>query len=690
MRVYEFAKKAGISSKELIALLVSNKFDIASHMSILSDEALQFLNSQNKKEQQSKQSAAPVMQKNTHEKKEVIVKPSQVESPATPQRAARKDTSVTVAPVKISRAFSKQPTQVLAASEHAKDKEVSITIEPMTVADFIEKTQKSLAEVIVFLLKKGIVASKNQVINEQAVGDLARHFGVTIIERAAPATHEADTGRLATTDGVEPRMPVVVVVGHVDHGKTTLLDFIRKTRVAAREKGGITQHLGAYEVATKQGKIVFLDTPGHEAFSLIRSRGMRVADIAILVVAADDGVMPQTIEAIKAAQQAKITLIVALNKIDKASKVQIESTKRQLSQHGLMPEEWGGQTVIMSISGKLGTGVEDLLEVVALQANIMELTTRTDVPASGFVLESKLEKGLGCVATVICQQGILHVGDIFLAGSASGRVSALIDSRGKRIKEIRPSEPALVAGFDSLPKAGDLFQVMSQDDMKKKRQEAQLISAKPQAKNRKSASEHTLNIVFKADNASSLEALSGSINKLSGKMFKECNVVLSGVGSITESDVTFAIDTKSVIYGLHVKVEPNALILAQRSTISIKLYDIIYKLIEDLQLVAEEGRPVEKVTKKIGEATVLKVFDIKGLGVIAGAVIRSGRFAREGNVIIYRGKTIVGKGPIKSLQRDKKSVKEVHSGFECAFLIDGFVDWQEDDRVECYLETEKV
>lgn len=653
MRVYEFSKKSGLSNKELVKLLQDNGFDVASHMSVLPAEALTFL-------------------ENMHKKPE---KPAvAVEERPEPEKQIKE--TIKVEEVKEVKKIEKVEERVIG---------IQLAVVPMTVAEFAQRAHKPLADVIMTLLKKGIVASKNQMISAETVAALAQQYELKIAQQTTVQEKQA-VGRFKSVAGadLQERLPIVVVIGHVDHGKTTLLDYIRKTRVAAREKGGITQHLGAYEARIKQGSMVFLDTPGHEAFTLMRTRGIKVADIAIVVVAADDGVMPQTVEAIKAAQQAGVTIIVALNKIDKVAAPQIERVKQSLTQYGLVPEEWGGDTVIMPISAKLGQGVDELLEVVWLQAQLMELVANHKVPAKGFVLESQFEKGLGAVATVICQQGTLHVGDYFVAGSVQGKVSTLVDSFGQRIKEVKPSVPVRVAGFDQLPQAGDAFEVVSLEEYKKARQ---TVSAPLKMRSSSAASsEHVLNLLVKADNVSSLEAILGALSKLSGKAFKEFQVIHSAVGSMTESDITLAADTKSLIYGLHVKVEPNAALLAQKLGVTIKLFDIIYKMMEDLALVAEQGRPAKKVVKKTGEAVVLKVFDIKSLGVIAGAQVKSGVCSKSGNVVVWRGKYKVGEGPIKSLQRDKKSVKEVHAGFECAFMVDGFAEWQVDDRVECYLE----
>ncbi|MFA6066563.1 MAG: translation initiation factor IF-2 [Candidatus Babeliaceae bacterium] len=640
LRVYEFSKKHGIPSKDLISLLRNKGFEVASHMSILPSDAIAFL------ELHVKQGSGALHKNTPTHQEDVLEEELDIETPAD---------------------------------------SASIILEPMTVSGFAHAINKPVSEVIIALLKQGVMSTKNQILPEKVISQLAHLYSISLIEK--PVEKKVSVHHAAVDQGEKvERQPVVVVIGHVDHGKTTLLDFIRKTRVAAREKGGITQHLGAYEAKTSQGNVVFLDTPGHEAFSLIRVRGLKVADIAILVVAADDGIMPQTIEAIKAARAVGLPIIVAINKVDKASPQQIESVKRGLGQYDLIPEEWGGQTICVPISAKTGQGVSELLDIIVLQSQLMELTASIDIPARGFILESKLEKGRGPVATVICQHGILKVGDNFVCGSVRGRVSSLIDSAGQRVDSVLPSIPASVAGFSELPQVGDLFEVVTGAEIKK----SHAALGQKVAPVRQVMHENALNIIIKADNVSSKEALLQSISKISGKTFKQFYVVASGVGSITESDIDLALDTKSLVYGLHVKVEPNAASLAQKMSLSIKLYDIIYKMLDDLQIVAERGRPIKKITKKIGEASILKVFDIKNLGIIAGAHVRSGRFSRDGKVVVWRGKYKVGEGAIKSLQRDKKSVKDVQAGFECAFMVDGFTDWVVDDRVECYLEVTEV
>jgi translation initiation factor IF-2 len=645
-RVYELSKELGISSKDLLKLLQNQGFELASHIAIVPPEAIAKV----------KQIAAQSQQKQKLEEPKAV-KATEV-APARPKEQTKE----------------KEPENVL-------------VLAPMSVVEIAQKAHKQVSEVILSLLKQGIVTTKNQLLPEKTVAQLAHVYGLKIVEKSkTPQAEEIKAGLETTAEGTwQERLPVVVVIGHVDHGKTTLLDFVRKTRVAAKEKGGITQHLGAYEVSTSQGGIVFLDTPGHEAFSLMRARGIRVADIAILIVAADDGVMPQTLDAIKLTKAAQVPIIVAINKIDKAAPAQIETVRRQLAQFDLVPEEWGGQTVCMPISAKTGEGVNELLEVIVLQAQLMELKANLTVPARGFILESKIEKGRGPVATVICQHGTLKVGQYFIAGITQGKVSSLMDTAGLRVIEVGPSTPVQVAGFSELPNAGDTFEVVLQEIFKK-RAHGYPLEARPEATLKQTLNEDTIRLILKADNASSREALVGAIEKLSLKAPKKFSIVHTGVGDISESDVLLATDTQSLIYGFHVKTQPNALALIKKEQVAIKYYDIIYKLLEDLEALAQASKPIKTVLKKIGEAAIIKVFDIKGLGKVAGALVRSGRFVRDGKVVIWRGKQKVGEGTIKGLQRERKTVKEVHTGFEFALLVDGFDAWELEDRVECYQE----
>jgi len=549
---------------------------------------------------------------------------------------------------------------------------------------------KTATEVIMTLLKWGIVSSKNQLLSQDVVGRLAEHYQIPVIRAVDKKEKEVETARHLVYQGEKSeRLPVIVVIGHVDHGKTSLLDVIRKTRVALKEKGGITQHLGAYEVRTPQGGLVFLDTPGHEAFSKIRMRGIKVADIAVLVVAADDSVMPQTIEAIKFAKTMEVPVIVAVNKIDKVDISRLDVVKRDLAQHDLLPEDWGGPTVVVPLSAKEGRGIDQLLEMLVLQSQMMELGADLTVAPCGYVLESRLEKGRGPVATVITKHGVLKVGDYFVAGSTAGHITSMVDSYGNRVLQVAPSIPVQVAGFSELPEAGDYFEVVSEERYRKARADKSRLKPVMRA----FTPDKSINVMIKADTNSSKEAIVGAIEKLSKGLEKGFRVISSAVGDITESDIDLAANTGSMILGFTVKAEPNAIVLAHRDGVKIQHFSIIYQMLDSVQEIANNAKEVKVISTKIGEAEVRKIFDIKELGVIAGSYVKDGRFSRDGRVIVLRGPRKVGEGKIKSLQRDKKGVKEVHSGFECAFLIDGFNAWEIGDRVECYLdipETKKT
>ena len=483
VRVYELSRELNVSNKELLELIASQGLVLTNHAASVPDEMVERIK---KIFAQKKFPATPI--KSTSPKKEVplegkaespketpkkpvVAQPAAKisEKPAPQKPVEKKQVEEKVAPQPV--AAPKKEVAAAPKKEAPVAKPSEIIIEPLSVADIAQKAGKEVSEVILTLLKQGTVATKNQLLPEKVVTQLAHLYGLTIVQKAQKAPAQVERPHAGITADhagtwVE-RLPIVVVIGHVDHGKTTLLDYIRKTRVAAKEKGGITQHLGAYEAHTDQGDIVFLDTPGHEAFSLIRVRGLKVADIAILIVAADDGVMPQTIEAIKHAKSVGLPIIVAINKIDKATPNQIETVKRQLAQQDLVAEDWGGNTVMVPISAKNGTGVSDLLDVVVLQSQLMELKANVSMPAKGFILESKIQKGRGPVATVICQHGILKVGDFFVTGTTSGRVSSLVDSSGKQLSSVSPSIPVLVSGFADLPQAGDSFEIVSQEEMRR-------------------------------------------------------------------------------------------------------------------------------------------------------------------------------------------------------------------------------
>lgn len=672
MRVYEISKQLGVSSKDLLELLIQQGFDVHSHMSALSEDAVQFTyNFYNKQESKPVESSANLRQND-------IALPEHNTSPKESLATAGFSPQDSTIPSSSS-AFSKT------APIGQKQPSDTFVLEPMTLGQAAEKMHKPVNELILTLLKQGIMCHKNEVLPERIIEQLAQSYQIKIT-RPVSGNNVAKREQVVHGEKAKGRPPIVVVVGHVDHGKTTLLDFIRKTKVAAREKGGITQHVGAYQVDMPQGKIVFLDTPGHAAFSKMRGRGLRIADIAILVVAADDGIMPQTIEAIKFAQEMKVPIMVAINKMDKANAAQVESIKRGLSQYNLVVEEWGGDVVTVPISAKFGEGVDQLLEMIILQTDLMELRADFNAPCQGFVLESKIEKGRGAVATVICHQGTLRVGDFFVAGKTHGKVNSIVDSHGKQLREAGPSLPVQIAGFSQLPDAGDSFEVIPEESYKAAKN---VDIHKKTAVQTKSHSSEALNIIVKTDTNSTKEALTEALEKLSAKHEDTLHIVFAGVGAINESDVSLATTTQSLIFGLHVKAEPNTISLAQKHNVVVHFFNIIYKLLEDIEARIKADPVAELIPTKVGEVLVRRIFDIKNIGVIAGSYVKEGRLVREGRLVIWRGKRKVGEGKIKSLERDKKTVKEVHAGFECAFLVDGFNEWEIDDRVECFIDLPK-
>lgn len=693
MRIYEFAQLNNISSKEIIDTLKKNGFDVKNHMSVLDEKSFDFL---------TKSFADKLVDKKS-DSKDTNVKSLEESKPANSIENTVSQLSSPIATKKKPTLTQKQHLSTSSSShkdEAALEKSLSaekkeenninssseLVLHQMNLAELAEKIKKSVTDIIVTLLKWGVVATKNQVISEDLVQRLAEHYEIPITKNSiSQETSATVKKKISSSHSLEKRPPVVVVVGHVDHGKTTLLDYIRKTRVAFKEKGGITQHLGAYEATTPHGNIVFLDTPGHEAFVKIRQRGIKVADIVILIVAADDGVMPQTVESIKYALSMKVPIVVAINKMDKVDSARLEVIKRQLNQYGLTVEDWGGEVICVPVSAKTGMGIDRLLEMVSLQAELMELRAETDIPADGYALESSSEKGRGWVVTLIAQNGILNVGDYLLIGNTSGHISALFDSYGKRIKQAYPALPVQASGFDGRPEAGDSFRVVSKNEyLKMKSAESKISLA-----SKRFVYENGINLLVKTDNYSSLEAVVEAIDRLSKKQQKGFNILRQDVGDVNEGDIEFAFNTGARIVCFNVKAESNAEVLADRRKVQVIHFGIIYKLLEDLEAIAFAAKDIEIVRTKIGEAVVLRVFDIKKVGVIAGAIMRDGRFTREGSVVIWRGKTKMGEGKITSLQRDKKSVKEVFAGFECAFMVDGFSDWAQDDRVECFIDIPK-
>lgn len=574
--------------------------------------------------------------------------------------------------------------ELAAQNKKVVSKVATIPAKEMYVGELADLLGVVASHLILTLLRWGIAANKNQILKLDIVERVAVEYGATV--EAVQAKEESNPNDVRESlileeNATDKRLPVIVVVGHVDHGKTTLLDRIRKASVALKEAGGITQQLGAYEVETKHGNIVFLDTPGHEAFSMMRERGVKVADVAVLVVAADDGVKPQTIECVKVIQQLKVPVIVAMNKIDKVDPTRLDVVKRELADQGLVCEEWGGDVPFLGISGKTGEGVDALLELLALQAEVLDLVTSLDVNARGYVLESKMEKGRGAVASILMHCGKLRVGDSFMCGKTQGKVSSLVDSTGKSLKEVGPSIPVLVAGFDVMPQAGDLFKVAHAGEIKAHKTESAL--QKQIVRTNIDSSIEAINIIIKANSDSSKEAVVKSLGKVVIDKAKPLRIIEASIGDITESNIEMAENANAVIFGFNVKLEKNA--SALKSSVVIKTFDIIYHLVDAAKEMVLKTKTPEYSRTVVGSGTVKAVFNIKGVGVVAGAGVQDGYFEKGLLMSVTRKNKMIAEGKIKSLQKDKHAATKVTKGVDCAFSIDGFEEWQVGDSLECFI-----
>jgi len=589
----------------------------------------------------------------------------------------------------------------------------NITItEGISVKDLAEKLGIRAKDLIARLLAKGVFATINQTLDAELASEMARFFGaetsvISFEEQAAKEVAETAAGEEgAATEGI-PRPPVVTIMGHVDHGKTTLLDSIRSTSVAEGEAGGITQHIGAYKVSMQDKgspaygrEIVFLDTPGHEAFTRMRSRGAKATDIVVLVVAADDGVMPQTIEAIDHAHAAEVPIIVAVNKIDKPGALP-ERVKKQLADRGLMPEDWGGKTVFVDVSAKQKTNLNLLLEMICLVADLQELKANPERPATGVVLEAKLDRGRGPVATVLVQNGTLRDSDNFVVGNVYGKVRAMFDDRGHPIEQAPPSTPVEILGMEGLPQAGDQFLVVADRDKargisdyrEQKAREATLakssrVSLEGLAEQMKTAGTKELNIILKGDVHGSVEVLTDLLSKMSNDKVR-LKVLRSGVGAITESDVLLASASNAIIIGFNVRPERKAQELAEQEEVDIRLHSIIYELQDEIKR-AMSGllEPTIKETYQ-GRAEVLDTFRIPKVGTVAGCRVSDGLIKRDSEVRLLRDNVVVFKGKVGSLRRFKDDASQVTNGMECGISIANYGDVKVGDVIEAFV-TERV
>ena len=661
VRIYELAKQYEVTSKELIAELRNYGIAVKNHMSSLDPETIALI------EAERKDATSP--------------KPKQPQEEDTPESKRSRD----------------KPAKAVGESKQIKpDEPARLQIqENVTVGELASTLGFRPPEMIMRLMKLGIMENVNQRLSYkalQAIGDAFDFDAVrelTLAEKLL-ADEDDDPGNLA------PRAPVTTIMGHVDHGKTSLLDAIRESNVMESEAGNITQHIGAYNVKLETGSVVFLDTPGHAAFTAMRARGAQVTDVVVLVVAADDGVMPQTIEAINHAKAADVPIVVAINKID-VEGARVDYVKQQLANENLIPEEWGGQTVFIEISAKEKIGIDFLLEMLLLEAELLELTANPNRPARGTVVEAKLDKGRGPVATVLMQNGTLTVGDAFVAGRCHGRVRAMVDDLGHRVKEAGPSTPVEVLGFNGVPEAGDRFYAVESekdakaisDSRQEEHRQIQLgshshVSLEDLFQHIQEGEIKELNIIVKGDVQGSVQAVSDSLNELNADEVK-INVIHQAVGGITEPDILLASASNAIVVGFNVHPTTGAVQLKETEDIDVRTYNIIYDLISDVKSAMEGLLDPEVREVVIGRAVVRDLFKVPRMGTAAGSYVNWGRVAHNRSVRVLRDNRLVYDGKVDSLRRFKDNVNEVQANYECGIGINDFSDFKVDDVLECYV-----
>lgn len=740
-RVYQLAKELNISSNDLMEKLKAKGVEISSHMNVLDEKTCKLVADIFGKEKKTKvkkpkaekaekpeKGEKPVTvapkkklaeKKKAKEKAGVKAEVKKVEEPELhkPKKEAKKEAKPEVkqqpklepkpeqkkevTPVEVKKPDKSAPALVADVKEkpapvpEKKENLIELT-DSITVKELSEKIKKEPKDIIKRLITMGVMASINQIIDLETAKGLAKEFGYEVEVSLA----ESELFEYETKDDESkllPRPPVVTIMGHVDHGKTSLLDAIRQTNVIDKESGGITQHIGAYHVELSKGNIVFLDTPGHQAFTAMRARGAQVTDIVVLVVAADDGVMPQAVEAIDHAKAANVPIIVAVNKIDKPN-ADPTKVRQALTEYNIIPEEWGGENIFVDVSAKKKTGIDDLLEMILLQAEMLELKANPSRKAVGTVIEAKLDRGRGPVATILIRAGTLKISDPFVTGVHWGKVRAMINDEGKKVHFATPSIPVEVLGFSGVPHSGDSF-IVVEDERKarqisllreQKQREASLaksskITLEDLYNQIKQGSVKELKIILKADVQGSVQALRDSLEKLSTSSVK-LEVIHAGTGGVTETDVILASASNAVIIGFHVRPETKASQLAEKEGINIRFYSIIYDVVNDIKA-AMEGLldPVYK-EKVIGRAEVRELFYIPKIGTISGAYVIDGNIARSSQVRLIRDNVVIYEGKISSLRRFKDDAKEVLTGYECGIGIENFNDIKLNDIIESYIQ----
>ena len=678
VRIYEYAKEVGKQSKDLITVLKDANIEVSNHMSMLTEEGLAKLDSVFKIQEETIQNE----QSSNNEGKKNKKKKNEKEK----NRKAQKQ----------------QPAIIEAPTEESISEDTILVKDGMTVGELSEALSVGSTELIKKLfMELKIMANINQSLTLEQIELIAMDYGKEIQEEVEINKEDLDL-YFEVEDAekdLKERAPIVTIMGHVDHGKTTLLDTIRNSRVTAGEAGGITQHIGAYQVRAKDKKITFLDTPGHAAFTTMRARGAKITDVTILVVAADDGVMPQTIEAINHAKAADVPIIVAVNKMDKPQ-ANPDRVMNELVEYGLISEEWGGDTIFVPISALKGEGIDELLENILLVTEMQELKANPNRLALGTVIEAKLDKGRGAVATLLVQNGSLNVGDPLVVGNTFGRVRAMINDRSKNIQTAKPSTPVEITGLQDVPNAGDRFVVFGDEKTARQigekrqqqyiettRQASSAVSLDTLFEQMKQGEMKDLNIIIKADVQGSVEALAMSLAKIDVEGVN-VRIIHTGVGAINESDITLAVASNAVVIGFNVRPDNNAKQMAQTEQVDIRLHSIIYKVIEEIEAAMTGLLDPEFVEKVIGLAEVRQVYKVSKIGTIAGAYVTEGKVSRDGKVRVIRDSVVIYEGEIDTLRRFKDDVKEVQSGYECGMTVENFNDIKEGDVFEVYIMEE--
>ncbi|WP_411844089.1 translation initiation factor IF-2 [Salinicoccus sp. HZC-1] len=723
IRIYEYAKENAVSSKEVMEFLRDKGIEVKSHMKSLEDSEISVLDKKFKKSSDKPtQNKSQAQNNQTQNKSQGQNKPAQNKSQGQnnqtqgqkPANNASNNKQSNKGPNKgpNNRNNQKNKNQNKGQKGNNKPqnqkpapkKEVELPKEftyqeGITVGELAEKIGVDASTIVKDLFMVGVMTNINQALDNDSVELIASDHGFTaeleVIVDDADLENYFELG----DDLNEERPSVVTIMGHVDHGKTTLLDSIRHTKVTAGEAGGITQHIGAYQIEYNDKKVTFLDTPGHAAFTTMRARGAQVTDITILVVAADDGVMPQTIEAINHAKAAEVPIIVAVNKVDKPT-ANPDRVMTELGEHGLYPEDWGGNTIFVQLSALSGEGIDDLLEMITLVGEVEELKTKSDIPAVGTVIEAELDKSRGPAASLLVQHGTLRVGDSVVVGNTFGKVRAMVNDMGKRIQEAGPSMPVEITGLNDVPHAGDRFVVFKDDKVArsigetryeqqivKDREQTQKVSLDNLFEQMKEGEMKDLNLIIKGDVQGSVEALSASLMKIDVEGVN-VRIIHTGVGAINESDVTLASASGAIIIGFNVRPDVNAKKAAEREKVDLRLHSIIYNVIDEIESAMKGMLDPEFEEKVIGNVEVRQTFKVSKVGTIAGAYVTDGKITRDSSVRVIREGIVIYEGELDTLKRFKDDAKEVAAGFECGLTIKKFNDLKEGDQIEPYIMVE--